>query len=69
MSKTLRAMFAAACVAALGFGASEAMAGPAPARRDDICEDKCWNTYRVCQQYNLGDCERKINTCLDNCAL
>ena len=54
---------------ALAFGATEAMASvSADQRRDEFCESKCWNKYRVCQQHNLGDCERVLDTCLTNCA-
>ena len=61
--------FAAAFVGALGFGATEAMAGvSADQRADEYCESKCWNKYSICQQYNLGDCERVLDTCLTNCA-
>lgn len=62
-------LFVAGFAIALGLGARDAVAGVRPLERRDICEDKCWNKYRVCQQYNLGDCQRVIDTCLTNCAM
>jgi hypothetical protein len=71
MSKTLRrcwqTAFAAAFAAALGLGATDAMAGVSPAQRDDICEDKCWNKYNACITWGLGNCQYTRDTCLANC--
>jgi hypothetical protein len=74
MSKRVRwcgqGLFAAAFVVALGFGARDAVAGVGPVQAsDEYCESKCWNKYRVCQQYGLGDCDRGLETCLNNCAM
>jgi hypothetical protein len=74
MSKRARrlgqGLFAAAFVVALGFGARDAVAGVSSnQRRDPYCESKCWNKYSICQEYNLGDCERVLDTCLTNCAM
>lgn len=64
-----RGVFAAMMVAAFGFGTAEALASPSAVRSDPICESKCWNKYNFCQQYNLGNCEQTLETCMNNCAM
>ena len=69
LKRSGKVLFAAAFVAVLGFGTTQAFADVREAPQRGRCTDGCRALYTRCNWQGGTDCMEQYNDCLETCAL